>query len=348
MAASRGHEPRAAGAPPVGVEVLVLDRDQLVHIDIELLLAGPRFHVTCVANAAKALRLVDRRFFAVALIDIDTPTPDAGLGTIQVVKQTSPTSMVIAMTSRQSYDLAVDAVRAGAIDLILKAPASTAHLKDRVLDAARRSLARRRADSVLADVRSVHEGLLQSFMESEHRALDLADQAAGRAPLCTIDPGHLRILVIDEASHLAGGMAGAGPGGFELVHATSVREGLDRLGSELFHYAMIAEQVTDLPARTLARAIRDQHPDTMVLTFVGPAAHGKIELVEAAGPRVLVKPFTDVQQLLARIDQLAEAWRVKARVRRYTRTFREKHDPLLRRYVQLRARIERVLREGPG
>jgi DNA-binding NtrC family response regulator len=328
--------------------VLVLDPERPVHLDIELLLAGARFHVACVASAAEALRLVDRRFFAVALIDIDTPAPDAGLGMIRRVKQMSPTSMVIAMTSRPSYDLAVDAVRAGAIDLLPKPPASAAHLKDRVLDAAHRSLARRRVDAVLADVRGVHEDLLQSLMESDRRALDLADQAAGRDPLCTIDPGHLRILVIDEANHLAGAMAGAGPGGFELVHATSGGEGLDRLGSDIFHYALIAEQVTDLPARMLARAIHDQHPDTVVLTFVGPAVHGKIELVEATGTRVLVKPFSDVQLLLARIDQLAEAWPAKARVRRYTRAFREKHAHLLRRYVQLRAGIERVLREGPG
>ena len=111
---------------------------------------------------------------------------------------------------------------------------------------------------------------------------------------------------------------------------------------------MIAEQVTDLPARTLARAIRGQHPDTVVLTFDGPAAHGKIELVEAAGTRVLVKPFTDVQQLLLRIDQLAEAWRAKASVRRYTQAFREKHEGILRRHVQLRTRIEHALHEGPG
>jgi hypothetical protein len=100
--------------------------------------------------------------------------------------------------------------------------------------------------------------------------------------------------------------------------------------------------------RTLARAIRDQHPDTVVLTFLGPAADGKIELVETAGTRLLVKPFTDVQQLVAGLDKLAEAWRAKARVRRYTQAFREKHYNLLRRYVELRTKIEHAIHEGPG
>ena len=47
-----------------------------------------------------------------------------------------------------------------------------------------------------------------------------------------------------------------------------------------FHYAMIAEDVTELPAKTVARTIRNQHPDTVVLTFLGPADNGQVELVE--------------------------------------------------------------------
>jgi DNA-binding NtrC family response regulator len=342
------YKPRAVTASLVGVEVLVLDVDRRVHADIERLLSEAHLHVTCVANTAKALQLVERQFFSVALIDLDTPAPGAGPGTIRLLKQASPASMVIAMTRGRSYDDVIDAVRAGAIDLILKAPASIAHLKDRVLDAADRSLGRRKVDAVLADMRGVHEEFLQRFMESEHRAIDLADKAAGRDPRCTVHLGVLRVLVVDERDDLAGAMTDAQPEGLELVHATSGGEGLDRISSDTFHYAMIAEDVTDLPAMTLARAIRNEHPDTVVLTFLGPAAHGKVELVGTSGTRVLVKPFTDAQQLIARLDELAEAWRAKARARRYTQAFREKHYNFLRRYIELRTKIEHAIHEGPG
>jgi DNA-binding NtrC family response regulator len=342
------YKPRAASASLVGVEVLVLDADHRIHVSIERLLSEAHLHVTCVANTAKALQLDELQFFSVALIDLDTPAPGAGLETIRMLKQASPASMVIAMTRGRSYDDAVDAVRAGAIDLLLKAPASIAHLKDRVLDAAGRSLGRRKVDAVLADMRGVHEEFLHRFMESERRAIDLADKAAGRDPLCTVHPGDLRVLVVDQAYGLAGAMTAAKPKGFELVHATSGGEGLDRISSGTFHYAMIAEDVTDLPAMTLARAIRNQHPDTVVLTFLGPAAHGKVELVGTSGTRVLVKPFTDAHQLLARLDELAKAWRAKAHARRCTQAFRERHYDFLRRYVELRTKIQLAIDEGPG
>jgi DNA-binding NtrC family response regulator len=337
-----------SGAYLVGIEVLVLDGDEGVHAGIEQLLSEAQLHVTCVSDAERARTLVDRQFFSVALVDIDTPVPRAGIETIRAIKQASPTSMIIALTPRRSYDDAVDAVRAGAIDLILKAPESVAYLKERVIDAAGRSVGKREVGSVLDDVRGVHEEFLQRFMEAERRAIDLADKVAGRdrAHIDRLD--ELRVLVVDEVDDFVTAMTDAAPKGFSFVHATSGGEGLDRISSGAFHYAMIAEDVTDLPARTIARTIRNQHPDTVVLTFLGPADNGRVELVETHGSRPLLQPFTDSQQLLDRLDELAEAWRIKARERRYAQAFREKHYDFLRRYVELKTKIDRAIHDAPG
>jgi hypothetical protein len=57
---SAWYRPRAVNASLVGVEVLVLDANQRVRAGIERLLSEARLHVTCVANTAKALQLVER------------------------------------------------------------------------------------------------------------------------------------------------------------------------------------------------------------------------------------------------------------------------------------------------
>ena len=331
----------------VGVEVLVLDGDSRVHAGVEQLLAEAHLHVTCVTDAARALALVARQFFSVVLIDVDTPSPSVGLETIAAIKAKSPTSMIIAMTPRRSYDDAVAAVRAGAIDLILKAPESVAYLKERVIEAAGRSVGQREVDSVLDDFKHVHEEFLQVFMEAERRALDLADKVAGRDTR-KVELDELRVLVVDEVDELVNALTEAAPRGYTFIHATSGGEGLDRVSSGGFHYAMIADDVTDLPARTLARTMRNQQPDTVVLTFLGPSDNGKVELVETNGSRVIVSPFTDAQQLVDRLDDLAEAWRAKARERRYTQAFRERHYDFLRRYVEIKTKIDRALHDGPG
>ncbi|CAN5895526.1 hypothetical protein BH11MYX3_BH11MYX3_16530 [soil metagenome] len=346
--ASASYRSQLAATLLVGIEVLVLDGDVRVHAGIEQLLSEAQLHVTCVTTSEDAQAAVARQFFSVILVDIDTPHPSAGIETIRAIKAVSPTSMIIAMTPRRSYDDAVESVRAGAIDLILKAPESVAYLKDRVLDAAGRSVGKREVDSVLVDVRGVHEEFLQRFMETERRAIDLADKAAGKDPARSVMLEELRVLVIDEVDELFTGMTELAPAGYQFVHATSGGEGLDRISSGGFHYAMVAEDLSDLPAKMIARTIRNQHPDTVVLTFLGPSDNGRIELVEHAGQRTLVNPFSETKQLADRLDQLAEAWRVKARERRYTQAFRERHYDFLRRYVELKTKIERAINDGPG
>ncbi len=332
----------------VGVEVLVLDGDVNVQAGMSRLLSEASLHVTAVGEPERGLGLVNRQFFSVALIDIDTPSPGAGIDTIAKIKAASPTTMVIAMTPRRSFDDAVRAVRAGAVDLILKAPESVAYLKDRVLEAAGRSVGKREVDTVLGEIRRVHEEFLQRFMDSERRATDLADKVAGRDESRMIQLDELRVLVVDEVEDLYVALAKAKPKGFTFDYAASGGEALDRVSSASFHYAMIAEDMSDLPGRTIARTIRNQHPDCVVLTFRGPSDNGQVDLVEQAGTRNIVKPFTQPQQLLARMDELSEAWRAKAKERRYTQSFRERHYDFLRRYVELKTKIERAMNEGPG
>jgi DNA-binding response OmpR family regulator len=333
----------------VGVEVLVIDNDERVHTGMQQLLSEASLHVTCVKDAEAGLAEIERQFYSVALVDIDTLSPRDGIETIRRIKHASPTTMVIAMTPRRSYEDAVDAVRAGAVDLILKAPDSVKYLKDRVLDAIGRSVGKREVDSVLEEIRKVHDEFLDRFMRAERRAMDLDDKLAGRddqRKLAQVD--ELRVLVVDEVDDFVQAIEAAKTAGFKFVHATSGGEALDRIATGEFQYAMIAEDITDLPAKTIARTLRNQYPDTVVLTFRGPAENGHVDLVEQAGTRSIVKPFVQAMQLIQRLDELAEAWRAKMRERRYTQAFREKHFDFLRKYVELKTKIERAIHDGPG
>jgi DNA-binding response OmpR family regulator len=332
----------------VGIEVLVVDQDESVQKGITQLLSAAGLHVTAVGDPEEALAQVDRQFFSVMLIDLDTPTPGAGVETIREIKRRSPTSMLVALSPRRSYEDAVEAVRAGAIDLILKTPDSVQYLQDRVREAAGRSVGKREVDSVLNEVRGAQEEFLQRFMEAEKRALDLADKLAGKDPNRDVDVGELAVLIVDEVDELAESLTGAAPRGFTFIHATSGGEGLDRASSGRFHYAMVAEDLHDLPSSMVVRSIKTQNPETVVLQFRGPAENGKVELVETVGTRVIIDPFSDARQILERLDELAEAFRAKSRERRYLQAFRERHYDFLRRYVELKTKIERAMNEGPG
>lgn len=332
----------------VGAQVLVVDQDPRIHSGMNELLTAANLHPTCVKDPEAAITALHRQFYSVVLVDLDTPTPGAGIDTVRAIRGASPTSMIIAMTPRRSFDDAVNAVRAGAVDLILKSPESVLYLKDRVMEAAGKSVGRREVDSVLVDVRTAHEEFLQRFMDSERRALDAADRLAGKDPSRSIEMDAFAVLVVDEVDSLVDDLKNAAPVGFRFVHALGGGEALDRISSDSFQYALVSDEVHDLPASMVIQAIRTQSPDTVVMAFRGPGPGGYVNLVEIAGQRPIVTPFTDGAQLVARMDEFADAFRARARERRYTQNFRERHYDFLRRYVELKTKIERALNEGPG
>ena len=335
------------GRSVVGAEVLVIDRDHRVHEGVAGLLAA-ELHVTCVAEPSIGLAKVDIQFFSVALVDLDTPAPSSGIEVIRELRRRSPTTVILALTPRRSFDDAVAAVRAGALDLVLKTPDSIGYLKARVVEAAGQAIARRELEAVLVEVRDLQGAFLDKFMEAERRAQDLADRLAGKDPGRSLSFDNLSVLLIDEVDSLRDTLTDAAPAGFRFVHAASGGEGLDRMSSDTFHYALVSEELGDLPPSMIISALRAQSPDTVILTFRGPGEDGSVSLIERTGARVLMPKFTDGAELAARLDEMAEAFRARARERRYLQAFRERHYDFLRRFVEIKTKIDRAMADGRG
>ena len=110
----------------------------------------------------------------------------------------------------------------------------------------------------------------------------------------------------------------------------------------------MSEELGDLPPSMIISALRAQSPDTVILTFRGPGEDGSVSLIERAGARVLMPKFTDGAELAARLDEMAEAFRARARERRYLQAFRERHYDFLRRFVEIKTKIDRAMADGRG
>jgi DNA-binding NtrC family response regulator len=327
----------------VGAEILLIDQDERVVKGMTQLLSAASLHVTAARSPEEGLAHLDRRFFSVVVADLDTPTPNAGIETVRAVKERSPTSMVVMLTPRKSFDDTVRAIRAGAIDIILKSPESVQYLKDRVLAAAGRSVGKREVDAVLGEVRDAHDEFLQRFMEAERRALDLADRVAGRDPRHADHEEQIRVLVVDEDGALARALVEHAPPGFAFERATNGGQALDLCSGARFHIAVVAEHQRDLPGSMVVRSLKTQHPEMVTILYSGPGAGGKVEIVETTRTIPVVDDFTEAGQFIARLDELAEAFRARSRERRYTQAFRERHYDFLRRYVELKIKIDRAV-----
>jgi DNA-binding NtrC family response regulator len=324
-----------------GAEVLVVDGDAAVPRGLEKLLAPRGLPLTTATAHERALELVTTKVFGVVVIDLDTPGPNAGLQLVEEVRLRSPTSLILVLAARKSFDAAVAAFRSGANDVVWKAPDQVDYLIARIIDAAGDWVTRGKTRDLLVEIRGSLEEFLRRFMETERRATDLQDQLAGRGADRTDVDDDVRMLFVDSDDRLYKALARPGQRmGFTL--AQSGGEALDHVTKGEHHIALVGPTLPDLPSSLVIKTLLAQAPGTTVISY---EPNGRLEIVEPGRVIPIVPRFTAAAQLADRLAELAEAHRAKMRERRYLAAFRERHYEFLRQLSELRKKIERAIED---
>jgi len=104
--------------------ILIADDDSRVITALKLLLKAENYQVTAVNTPAELLQILERRSFSAALIDLnyqkDTTSGREGLQLISQMKSLDEQLPIIVMTGYSSVELAVEAMKLGAVDFVQK------------------------------------------------------------------------------------------------------------------------------------------------------------------------------------------------------------------------------------
>src|SRR3954470_10166608 len=187
------NQPAAAGQ-----EVLVVDADDQVVKGLDRLLTKAGLIVTGTHDPVRARDQLLNKFYAVALVDADTPTPGGGIELLQFARDKSPLTSVVIMTARKSYETAVRAFRAGAADVVLKEPDVVPYLRERVVEAATDIKATADRNSLLEEVAETHEEFLRRLRDVAREGLDLEDRLSGRKEEDAGDLGSVSVVLVDD------------------------------------------------------------------------------------------------------------------------------------------------------
>lgn len=102
-----------------GTAILVVDDEPGYRDLLEAVLKARGHAVDCAASAREALKLFSPQRHHLVLTDLELPGED-GLGLIEALKDASPDTQVLVMTSRRDLSPASSAVRRGAYAFVLK------------------------------------------------------------------------------------------------------------------------------------------------------------------------------------------------------------------------------------
>jgi CheY-like chemotaxis protein len=327
-----------------GAEVLLLDGDERVRDGLRKLLSASGLVITATADVPRAEELTRDKFFAVAVLDIDTPETGYGLQLMDRLRESSPQTRVVLLSVRQTFEVAAQGFRAGAADVVVKSPENVRYLTEVVVRLCGDETDAGDRQRMIADTMEIHEQFLKRLMEASRRAKTAEDRAAGTSGEQGLE--RCLILVVDDNPRNAPGLQQAlgEKSSFEVVSALTGGEALDFAGSRPFQIALVRNALPDLPASMVVNGLKSEVPEGIVLQFIPPGeAPGRVDIIEGSGPIELIAELRDGQQLVERVEELRQAYVAKLRERRYLRAFREEHYEFLRRYVELKQRLAKLL-----
>jgi two-component system, OmpR family, response regulator len=336
------NQPAAAGQ-----EVLVVDADEQVIKGLDRLLTKVGLIVTGTHDPVRARDQLLNKFYAVALVDADTPTPGGGIELLQFARDKSPLTSVVVMTARKSYETAVKAFRAGAADVVLKDPDVVPYLRERVVEAAGDIKATADRNSLLEEVAETHEDFLRKLREVSHEALDLEDRLSGR----TADDSAsaiISVVVVDDDPEALGKLEKVlePTAGWQFRAALSGGEALDVVTQTRPQIVIVKEDLPDLPGSMVVNTVKASAPEVLTILYTPPGKSGRageVKLIDAGRAMSLLSSYSDPGQLVAPLGEIREALKQKSHERRYLQAFRQKHFEFLQRYNGLKGRLKEEL-----
>jgi CheY-like chemotaxis protein len=132
-------------------------------------------------------------------------------------------------------------------------------------------------------------------------------------------------------------------GGYALRTAGSGGEALDVATGLRVQIALVRDSLPDLPGSMVLNTLKAQSPETITILFSRPGPRaGRAEVIEGARTIALLPEFMHARQMVERLDELKQAFVQRSRERRYLAAFRQQNYELLKRYADLKQRLQRA------
>ncbi|QQR90278.1 MAG: response regulator [Myxococcales bacterium] len=313
-------------------EIIVLDSLSRDRDGMKQLFEKEGHLCTVVVDPMEARDLATRKFFSVAIVDLDFGGVGAGLELVRFLREHSPATSVLLLSSRRSFEAAVAAMRLGVIDVVMKTPEEIPRLRAEVLREVDKHGSLSADSTLLRSVQSVLEESMKIMLDMG-RVLykDASDSIMLRRP---------RVLLVDDRKEiLEAARRGMDAKECDLHMEMNGGAALEKASDQPFEIVAVRAELQDLPGPTLLKSIQNYHAETIGLLY-SEQNGGHLERYQGGHAIDVERPFTGTGYLVERLQSVINELRQLQQERRYIRAFRRHHEAFLRRYADLKMRID--------
>jgi hypothetical protein len=219
----------------------------------------------------------------------------------------------------------------GVLDIVTKRPDQIAHLQSAVRRAADLATAGDRQSAMLSDVRVLLEDALKIMFAMGRKLYGGESSGAGVA----VKPA---ILVIDEDQNFLRQVAALVENKpWDVSVELSGGSGLDRASTFSFQIVAVREELSDLPGPVVLKSAQAQQTQMMGLVYSERGHYA--ERYEQGKPQrrwAMQSP----EDLVRCLDEVVNENATRREERRYMQTFRSEHGAFLKRFADLKTRVD--------
>jgi len=314
-----------------GEELLIAESEDRDREGLRKLFDDQGYVCTALGDLSAAQELVQRKFFTTALIDLDFGGPGNGLTLARFIEQHSKPTRLVLLAGRRSFEDAVEALRLGVVDVVAKRPDQISYLLAAVRRATDQSRSGDKQGALMSDVRGLLEDALKIMFAMGRKVYGGDSSGAG----VSIKPA---ILVIDEDQAFlkqAAELLADKP--WDVSVELSGGSGLDRASTFSFQIVAVRNELSDLPGPLVLKSAQAQQ--TQMMGIVYSTQTGVAERYEngRAQKRWQLHSALD---LVGCLDELVGEIATRRLERRYMQQFRAEHGSFLKRFADLKARVD--------
>lgn len=318
-----------------GEELLIAESTERDRSGLRNIFEAEGFICTVASGMEQACDLLRRKFFPVALIDLDFGGTNEGLSLATFVEQHSKPTKIVMLTARRSYEAAVSALRSGVVDIVIKRPDQVAHLRSSVALALDRYHSGSKDGIMLREARAVLDDAMRIMIALGRKLYGTEASSSG----LKIKPA---ILIVDEDQHFLQQVANLlADRNWDVSVEMRGGSGLDRATSFGFQIVCARDELADLPGQFLLRSAQAQKQPPLGVLY-SQAGEGRVERVELGQCKISHRPFGGPAHLVTVLEGMVEELALLREERRYLQAFRSEYGPFFKRFADLKARIDSV------
>jgi len=324
---------------PKGAELLIADSVDRDRNGLRKLFEKDGYVCSAASNMDEARTVVQQKFFPVAIIDLDFGSLNGGLDLVRFIREKSRPTKIVLLTGRRAFEAAVESIRLGVVDIVNKQPDQVTRLSKSVRTAVDLYAAGDKESLLLREVQTVIDEAIKIMMSMSRRIYE--DEPSMSGSRSAMKP---TILLIDEDQQFLQEVAKlVVDKEWEVSIEMSGGSGLDKATTFSFQILAVSNQLTDLPGQTLIKSIQVQQPKIIAVLY-SRTSSSFIDRYEGGKSVSSDKPFTGASHLVEKLSSMTDELATIQQERRYLRAFRNEHGEFLKRYAELKVRIDSLVK----